>query len=276
MVSADDTGPLPTFSEVADDGDAGRGFADLVAQALDADIDGWGFGWLDGRATEERPPWGYARLLADRLATAASALDLDTGGGEVLAQAPSLPAMTAATEAWPPNLARARTLLGPRGVQVVAPTSDGRLPFADASFGLVTARHPVQPAWAEVARVLADGGTYFAQHVGPGSAFELIEWFTGPLPDEVWNRRDAHAEAADADAAGLDLVDLRAARLRMEFFDIGAVVWLLRKCPWWVPDFTVDRYADRLLALDATIRANGSFVAHSTRHLIELRRRPRQ
>ena len=46
-----------------------------------------------------------------------------------------------------------------------------------------------------------------------------------------------------AQAAGLQVVELQRARCRMEFFNIGAVVWILRKCPWWVPDFTVTRYA---------------------------------
>ena len=59
-----------------------RTFDELIAAAESADITGWGFGWLDGRATEQRPPWGYSRLLGDRLARATSALDIDTGGGE--------------------------------------------------------------------------------------------------------------------------------------------------------------------------------------------------
>jgi hypothetical protein len=58
----------------------------------------------------------------------------------------------------------------------------------------------------------------------------------------------------------------------MEFFDIGAVVYILRKCVWWVPDFTVERYQGELRRLDTRIRADGAFVAHSTRHLIEARR----
>jgi len=58
----------------------------------------------------------------------------------------------------------------------------------------------------------------------------------------------------------------------MELLDVGAVVWLLRKCVWWVPDFSVDRYRDRLLELDGLIPRRGPFVAHSTRHLIEARR----
>ena len=64
-----------------------RSFESLIDEAAGAAVDGWGFGWLDGRATEERPSWGYQRQLRRRLATARAALDIDTGGGEVLAEA---------------------------------------------------------------------------------------------------------------------------------------------------------------------------------------------
>ena len=84
-----------------------RDFETLIAEAMEADVDGWGFGWLDNRATEERPPWGFAALQAERLAHVRSALDLDTGGGEVLSEAGRVPERMAATEAWPPNAARA-------------------------------------------------------------------------------------------------------------------------------------------------------------------------
>jgi Methyltransferase domain len=251
-----------------------RSFDDLVAEAATSDLSGWDFSWLDGRATEERPTWGYARLVAARLAQVGSALDIDTGGGEVIAEMPTLPARMCVTESWPPNIERARQLLGPRGVDVAAVAADDPLPFPDATFELVTSRHPVRPDWSEIARVLADGGAYLAQHIGPASAFELIEYFLGPLPDERRGRDPQRAVAA-AESAGLAVVDLRTARCRMEFFDIGAVVYILRKCVWWVPDFTVDRYLDILKRLDRQIRAEGPFVAHSSRYLIEAHRPPR-
>lgn len=248
-----------------------RTFEDLVEEAAAADVSGWDFGWLDGRASEERPPWGYARLLGERLAGVRSALDLDTGGGEVLAGLPALPPGMSVTEAWPPNAERARALLGPRGVDVVETSDGGPLPFPDASFELVSSRHPVTVDWAEVSRVLEPGGSYFAQHVGPASAFELIEYFLGPLPIQR-RHRDPQDAAQAASAAGLDVVDLRTARCRMEFFDVGAVVYILRKCVWWIPDFTVERYLARLKELDRQNRASGPFVAHSSRFLIEARR----
>lgn len=248
-----------------------RSYDELVAEASMADVTGWGFGWLDGRATEERPPWGYAKLLAGRLATVDNALDLDTGGGEVINEAHELPSRMVVTESWPPNVRRAREILGPRGVQVVETTPGEALPFPDATFDLVTARHPVSPDWSEIHRVLRPGGHYFAQHVGPASAFELIEHFLGPLP-EARKGRDPEREAAAARAAGLTIERLATARCRMEFFDVGAVVWILRKCVWWVPDFTVERYEPELRALDAWMRAGQPFVAHSTRHLIDAQR----
>jgi SAM-dependent methyltransferase len=249
-------------------------FEELIDEAATVDVSGWDFGWLEGRATEERPPWGYARLLASRLAGVSSALDVDTGGGEVIAEASQLPPRMVVTESWPPNVERARRWLASRGVDVVRVEPGERLPFPDATFDLVTSRHPVAPDWPEVARVLVDGGTYFAQHVVPDSAYELIEYFVGPLPRE-YQVRDPVREVAAARRADLEIVDLRSARCRMEFFDVGAVVYVLRKCVWWVPDFTVERYRDRLRQLDARIREDGRFVAHSTRTLIDARRLPR-
>ncbi|MFX4273953.1 class I SAM-dependent methyltransferase [Propionibacteriaceae bacterium Y1685] len=248
-----------------------RPYEEQVAEAMAADVSGWGFDWLEGRATEERPPWGYATLLADRLGAATNALDLDTGGGEVVNEAPKLPPSMTVTEGWPPNARRAEELLGPRGVTVVETDTDSELPFAEQQFDLVTSRHPVRPNWTEIRRVLRPGGHYFAQHVGPASAFELIEYFLGPLPEHRLGR-DPQAEVAEAEQAGLTLVDLRTARCRMEFCDIGAVVWILRKCVWWVPDFTPQLYDEALRELDAQMRSGEPFVAHSTRHLFDARR----
>ncbi len=250
-----------------------RSFDDLVAEAAAAPVDGWDFSWLDGRASEERPPWGYARAMGERMARAHAALDVQTGGGEVLAEVPRLPPLAVATESWPPNVARATRLLHPRGVAVVADEDEPPLPFGDEAFDLVVSRHPVATWWAEIARVLRPGGTYFSQQVGPASVFELVEWFLGPQSPEVRGRRDPQEARAAAQAAGLEVVDLRTAALRTEFRDVGAVVYFLRKVIWMVPGFTVEAHRDRLLALHERIEAEGPFVATTTRFLIEARKR---
>ncbi|MEB4212054.1 methyltransferase domain-containing protein [Mycobacterium sp. 94-17] len=248
-----------------------RTFDDLIAEADAAPVDGWDFSWLDGRATEERPTWGYQRLLQGRFATVSAALDIHTGGGEVLSGAAPFPPTMAAIETWPPNAALATRRLHPLGAVVVATRDEPPLPFADAAFDLVTTRHPVSVWWTEIVRVLRPGGTYFAQHIGPATMGELVEHFIGPQPQK-WAEFHPDAVRAQAEEAGLRIVDLRMERMRAEFFDVGAVVYFLRKVIWTVPDFTVQRYRDRLADLHERIESGGPFVAHSVRLLVEARK----
>ncbi|HEY3995557.1 MAG TPA: methyltransferase domain-containing protein [Mycobacterium sp.] len=248
-----------------------RTFDDLVAEAEAAPVDGWDFSWLDGRATEERPSWGYQRSLSGRLATVSAALDIHTGGGEVLSGAGPFPPTMAAIETWPPNAALATQRLHPLGIVLVATRDEPPLPFADEAFNLVTTRHPVSVWWSEIFRVLRTGGSYFAQHIGPATMAELVEYFIGPQPGK-WAEFHPDTVRAQAEAAGLQIVDLRMERLRAEFFDVGAVIYFLRKVVWSVPDFTVRRYRERLQELHRRIEAEGPFVTYSTRVLVDARK----
>jgi SAM-dependent methyltransferase len=245
-------------------------FGELVAQGESEPVEGWDFSWFEGRASEERPAWGYSRLLAERMRGAGAALDIQTGGGEVLAQIPHAPPVLAATESWPPNIELARRNLRPLGA-TVSPVDDADdLPFPAESFDLVVSRHPTVTRWEEIARVLRPGGAYLSQQVGTGSNRELYDFMMGPQP--VGPVPGSQRAAAAARAAGLVVVDLRDQALRVEFRDVGAVVYFLRKVLWTVPDFTVERYRDRLAALHEQIRAEGSFACHSRRFLIEARK----
>jgi SAM-dependent methyltransferase len=143
-------------------------FEQLVAEGESVPVEGWDFSWFEGRASEERPTWRYSRMLADRMAGAAAALDIQTGGGEVLAEIPEPPPVLAATESWPPNLALARTNLAGLGATVAEVSDHADLPFANNSFDLVVSRHPTLTRWDEIARVLQPGGNYVSQLVGPG------------------------------------------------------------------------------------------------------------
>jgi SAM-dependent methyltransferase len=240
-------------------------FEDLVAEGAAAPIDGWDFSWFDGRATEQRPSWGYARRMGERMAHASRALDLQTGGGEVLATIPQPPPQLYATEGWPPNAALARKRLN--GAHVIESGEDDDLPFPDEYFDLVVSRHPVTVDWPEIARVLVPGGTYFSQQVGAGSLRELIDFMMGP--QRVGEARDPERARRLATDAGLDVRTLRSEALRMEFFDVAAVIVFLRKVIWTVPGFTIDAYRDRLRSLHSRIESEGPFVAHSQRFLIE-------
>lgn len=65
---------------------------------------------------------------------------------------------------------------------------------------------------------------------------------------------------------------MRACALRVEFFDVGAVVHFLRKVRWTVPDFTPEAYAGRLRRMHELIEQDGSFVSTAQRLLVEARR----
>jgi SAM-dependent methyltransferase len=184
------------------------------------------------------------------------------------AGAENFPPTLVATEGWPPNLAKAAALLHPLGAVVVAANQESALPFADGAFDLVTSRHPATVRWSEIARVLAPGGTYFAQHVGGHTNVEIAEYFQGPI--DPGDGRNHDAEAAQAKEAGLEIVQCRNERLQLEFFDVGAVVYFLRKVVWTVPDFTVDRYRSRLRELhDRIQQQDGAFRSTMSRTLLE-------
>jgi SAM-dependent methyltransferase len=245
-------------------------FEELLVEGAVVPVEGWDFSWFEGRATEERPPWGYAWMMAERMARARAALDVQTGGGEVLAQISHPPPVLAATESWPPNVAIARRNLAPLGAEVAEVADDADLPFPAESFDLVVSRHPTEVEWTEIARVLRPGGTYFSQQIGAGSNRELIDFMMGPQP--VSQARSTAVAVAAARRAGLTVADLRQASLRTVFNDVGAVVYFLRKVLWTVPGFTVQAYREPLRRLHDKIQAEGPFVAHAQRFLIEARK----
>ena len=241
------------------------GYDELVRAATAAPVRGWDFAWLAGRAQGSEPAWSYPGLARGVLARCRRVLDVDTGGGELLASRAPLPAQTVGTEGWPPNIPVARARLEPLGVTVV-PAPDPALPVADAAFDLVLNRHGRLDA-AETARVLRPGGTLVTQQVGSDDRGELNEAL-GAAPAYPPGSWTLAVVGAALTSAGLRLVDVREQWPTFTFHDIGAVVYQLRVVSWQIPDFTVERYADALRRLDSRIRATGRFDVHAHRFLI--------
>lgn len=243
-------------------------FERVVADAARAPADGWDFGWLDGRAMEARPSWHFFDRVAERAPDVATMLEVQAGTGSMVGRLPSLPRLAVATEGFAPSVAIAAPLLRDRGVHLVVTSQTvTALPFRDAAFELVVSRHPIDVWWSEIARVLRPGGTYFAQHVGPSSLRGLSEFFMGPLPGT--ERRSVEVERAAAERAGLVVKEMRLERTRVEFYDVGAVVYFLRVVPWIVPDFTVTGHRDALRRLHDVIARDGVFRTTSSRTLVE-------
>jgi SAM-dependent methyltransferase len=243
-------------------------FDDLIDEAERAPVDAWDFGWLEGRAVEDRPSWHFFDRVVERTADVSPLLEIQAGVGAMIGALPSLPALSVATEGFPPSVAIAGPRLGSRGAHLVVTSQERQgLPFADGAFQLVISRHPVDVWWGDIARVLRPGGTYFAQHVGPHSLRGLSQFLMGPLPDA--SNRDPDVERQAAQRAGLVVLSMQVEHPRTAFFDIGAVVYFLRLVPWIVPGFTVSRYRDTLQALHTAIQGDGAFETTATRTLVE-------
>jgi SAM-dependent methyltransferase len=233
----------------------------LVAAAAEVPLHGWDFGWLDGRAVTAEPSWHYPDLARELLRDAGTVLDIDTGGGELLASLDPPAGRTWAAEGWPPNVPVAAERLGPLGVEVVGTEE---LPFEDGQFSVVLNRHGRFDG-AGLARVLADGGVLLTQQVGSDDCVELNRALGARVSDQHWNL-DVATEALTA--AGLDVVDAREEWPLLRFHDIGAVVYQLRMVPWQIKDFTVERYDAALRRLHARIEAEGSLAVRTHRFLI--------
>jgi SAM-dependent methyltransferase len=239
-------------------------YESLVAEATAAPVRGWDFGWLAGRAVGSDPSWSYPDLARELVAGHRGLVDLDTGGGELLASLGPLPPATIATEGWEPNLTVARERLGPLGVDVrFAPGT--ALPVATGSAGLVLNRHGRLVA-AEIARVLRPGGVLLTQQVGSDDCAEINEALGAPPAyDRVW---DAAAAADALSAAGLTVTDVREEHPGFVFRDVGALVFQLRAVSWQVAGFTAAKYEAAL----RRIHERGEFRTHSHRFLVRAER----
>jgi SAM-dependent methyltransferase len=241
-----------------------RQYDELVGEAVGVPIVGWEFSWLDGRAAGSEPSWSYPELARPLLRRAGSLLDLDTGGGELLAELAPLPPHTVAVESWTPNTPVARDRLNPFGVSVVT-----ELPGGEREFDVVLSRHGRLPV-ADIARLLKPGGTLLSQQVGSDDLADLNAALGAPPPHpQPWN---AAVAVAALEAAGLEVTDVREERPAIAFHDVGAIVYQLRAVPWQVRDFTPQRYDRQLRRLDALIRTKGAFAATAHRFLVQASR----
>lgn len=245
-------------------------FAELLRSATETPLTGWDFGIFGGRLTEETTSWDYEELAADLLADAGSAVDLGTGGGELLSGFATLPARTVATECHPPNVPVAHRRLAPLGVPVVqaAEEPDVPLPFRTGAFDLVLNRHESYTA-GEIRRVLAPGGLFLTQQVGGRDLAELNDALAAPAHDYLgWDLASAVAQLAHA---GLAIVDQREEFAAGELRDIGAVALFLRIAPWQIPDYTVDAYRDRLRELHERMLVDGPLRVRHHRFVVSAR-----
>jgi SAM-dependent methyltransferase len=221
---------------------------------------GWDFSHLTDRCVEDRPPWSYQDMARKLLSSSRAAVDLGTGGGEILmAMKDVFPRRMVATEEYPPNIALARERLEPLGVEVVATEGSSlrqKLPFADGEFDLVIDRHTCYNI-AEVARVLMPGGTFLTEQVDGRSGSDLCQSF-GCVPQWPFFTLDFVLDGISS--AGLATDVAQEWEGKMTFEDVGAIVYYLKAIPWIVPGFSVETHGKYLLRLQEKIDKGGKLA----------------
>lgn len=229
---------------------------------------GWDFSHLDGRMMEELPPWSYEKRAGELMRRAHSLLDMGTGGGEkLLSMQEYWPEKVTVTEEYPPNFRLVRERLEPLGVRVmdVELNETTLMPFADGEFDLVLNRHSgLNPA--EVSRVLEPGGVFLTKQVHGLWADDLLALMGARPP---WENCTPQRYVPLLEAAGMKIVEVQDWKGKLEFSDVGAIVYYLKAIPWMVPGFGVDTHLDYLLKLEDILHENGRLLFTARTFMIE-------
>lgn len=228
-------------------------------------FEGWNFSYLKDRWIEEQPPWDYKEVAKGLVKNATAVLDMGTGGGEVLASLAPFPKHTVATEGYEPNVQAAKKRLELLGVKVVAVDESGELPFADEEFDLVLNRHSAFDG-REVYRILKPMGIFLTQQVSGNNLDGLIREFGSKSKFKSWSVDSVRQELENVE------FEIRHAEEwsgKVEFRDVGAVVYFLKAIPWIIEGFSVDKHLPILERLQKELDKNVKLIFTQTRFIIK-------
>lgn len=230
-----------------------------------APFTGWDFSYLNGRWMEEPTPWDYKALARQFVRKSEAVLDMGTGGGENLSSFAPFPKHSVAIEGRTANVGLARARLEPLGVKVLEADVSGELPSINEEFDLVLNRHSAFRV-TEVFRILKTGGIFLTQQVGGDNLNDLIREFDAVPQYADWTLSVARKQIQDA---GLSIEEAKEWIGKVEFKDVGAIVYFLKAIPWVVADFSVDRNLDHLERLQYRIDSGEKLEFAAARFLIQ-------
>lgn len=229
---------------------------DYLVDEVNEKFEGWDFSYLGstGRMKEFPLSWNYRNKVMTEMQGISSLLDMGTGGGEFLSTLKPLPKYTCATEGYKPNIPVAKSRLEPLGVRVFEVENDEYLPFDDESFELIINKHESYLP-KEIRRVLKNKGIFVTQQVGGSNDKEINELLKASEIEFIdWDLKKAVGQLK---TTGLKILEEKEDLVKTRFYDIGAIVYYLKAVPWQVPDFTIERYFDRLVEIHNIIDESG-------------------
>ncbi|MGQ9515214.1 MAG: methyltransferase domain-containing protein [Thermoproteota archaeon] len=206
------------------------------------------------------------------LSSSKAALDLGTGGGEILLSMKDVyPMRVVATEDYVPNVILAHERLAPYSVEVVK-TDESRLeqklPFTGNIFDLVIDRHTCFNV-LEVARILRPDGAFITEQVDGRDNFDLFRAFDC-MPQWPFFTLDFILKRIAL--SGLVVEIAQEWEGKTFFKDVGAIVYYLKAIPWIVPGFTVDSHSKYLLKLQERMDKEGKLSFSQRLLLIKARK----
>ena len=242
-------------------------FDDYVQSALEEPFVGWDFSYLDGRMVEHQPSWDYLERVEDLAGEVLSMVDMCTGGGEFLAGLKRRPPAVVATESYAPNFNLAKKRLTPFGIEVVRAGYEGDLPLHGRTFDLVINRHGGYAA-AEVAQALNPEGRFVTQQVGADNCAGVNRDLGVPRSPDSWSLDVA---VGALENSGFEILNAFEEFPKIEFHDIGALVFYLRAIPWQVPGFDVVDFRSELLKIHDAIVGGEPYAVNGHRFFLDAR-----
>lgn len=186
-----------------------------------ASFQGWDFSYLKGRKIEDKTPWNYISIAKRLAKNSSKALDIDTGGGEVLLKIHP-PRGSFAVEGYKPNVKVARRNLKSIGVRVIEADSAHNLPFKDRSFDLVLNRHGAINA-KEIHRVLKKDGIFFTQQVD--ATKNLVDLITIFEEKPKWIFNNLKYRQRELEKLDFKVIKSKERKGKILFRDVGAIVY---------------------------------------------------
>lgn len=231
---------------------------------------GWDFSHIAAQWDCPDPPWNYKLIVESYLKDADILLDMGTGGGEVLLTIDHPYKNTYVTEAYVPNYELCKKTLTPLGITVAQTFTDDKLPFENEYFDFIINRHESFDV-SEVMRTLKHKGYFFTQQVGNHNCSELEiilneQGDTHGINHTIENYADALTQH------GFQIIMKDDVEFPVRFFDVEAVIFYSKACPWNIPDFSVETHFDKLCKIQQEIDKYGFLQVTGHRFLLASRK----
>ena len=145
-------------------------------------------------------------------------------------------------------------------------TNISNLPFDDDSFDIVINRHGSFDS-KEIKRVLKNNGIFITQQVGEQNDEDLVKML---LPDvkTQYPNFNLTSQKELFTKEGFEILEGKEEFGKIEFYDVGAIVWFAKIIEWEFINFSVERCFNKLLECQRIIDKNGKVETKTHRFLL--------